>query len=527
MPKPRNLPEALEQLTVLRQSVAALQQQLQEQAQQASVRAGDAQQAFQRQLATEKMQLQSERKHRELLGQTVEELKERLGQEKGRSAQLQQQLESLQEELQEARTADSSGSASHIMQLQWRLQQKQTALISLQDSLQELLGQLKAAGRLAGSAAAASAQKGGLVKQLEAAVQQLLADVASQAALLEQQHQQRQGGLQAHGEDTAALQQQLQDQQQEILALKRDNAEREAAVQQATELYRKCERAVQKVQQANQALERQVPQLQQKQQQLAVQLEGARSELDKALEDRAALSMHLEQCREQLADLNQQLAQRQQQLADVTAERDVLIDRIREFADRQSSCNGSATKQYSGSAGRAGRVSFGGSSSSFRGSAGVGAMQWNPHNGSCNGSPSSMSPEAQQLLSDACAELNQRVAVLEKQLEQSHAKEDKLQLANSQLQERLSAMQVGRRWWLAACACRQSSRTLELAAAAVVMHGFGTWSWQDARTYRCCLNVFVTCTHMKSVNLPSAAEVQLVHPRCFTQAAPTSHCVLS
>jgi chromosome segregation ATPase len=449
VPKPRNLPEALEQLKVLKQSVAALQQQLQEQEQQAGGRAHDAQLAFQRQLATEKLQLQAERKNSDLLMQNVEELRERLVTEQGHSGKLQQQLELLQDELQEARAGGSSGSSSHITQLQWRLQEKQTALISLQDSLQELLTKLKSAGRLAGPAAAASAQKGGVVKQLEAAVQQLLADVASQAALLEQQHQQRQGGQQPQGEDTVALQRQLQDQQQEILKLRKESAELEDAVLQAAEVQHKCERqlrALHEVQQAKQALERQVPQLQQKQQQLAAQLEGARAELDKALEDRAALSMHLEQCRGQLADLNQQLAQRGAQLADLSAERDVLIDRIREFADRQSSCNGSAAaEQHSGSAGKAGRFSFGGSSS-FRGHAGVGAMQFNPNNNnsSCSGSPSSMSPEAQQLLSDACAELNQRVAVLEKQLDESHAKEDRLQLANAQLQERLSAMQV--RW---------------------------------------------------------------------------------
>jgi chromosome segregation ATPase len=448
---PRNLPDALDQLESQKQSVATLQQQLLEQAQKASVLAHGAQQAFERQLETAKLQLQAERKTSMLLTQTVEDLRERFLQEQGHNTQLQQQLKSLQEELQEAHTAgSSSSSASHITRLQWRLQEEQTALNSLQESLQELLTKLKAAGRLTGpSLAAASAQKGGAVKQLEAAVLQLLADVASQAALLEQQHQQRQGGLQAHGEDTTALQRQLQEQEQEVLKLKKKNAKLEDALRQAAEAHCEWERqllALQEVQHAKEALERQAPQLQQKQQQLAVQLEGARAELDKALGDRAALSMHLEQCREQLADLNQQLGQRATQLADAIVERDAMMDRIRELADRQSSCNGSAAEHYNGSAGRAGRCSFGGSSS-FRGNAGVGAMQYNStHNSSCSGSPSSMSPEAQQLLSDACAELNQRVAVLEKQLLESHAKEDRLQLANAQLQERLSAMQVRRRW---------------------------------------------------------------------------------
>jgi hypothetical protein len=462
MPTPRNLPAALDQLEVQKQSIAMLQQQLQEHQHKAGVRAHEAQQAFQRQLETEKLQLQTERKNSKLLTQTVEDLRERFLQEQGHNTQLQQQLKSLQEELQEARTAgSSSSSASHITRLQWRLQEEQTALNSLQESLQELLTKLKAAGRLTGPGlAAASAQKGGAVKQLEAAVLQLLADVASQAALLEQQHQQRQGGLQAHGEDTVALQQQLQHQQQEILKLRKENVELDAEVRQASDKLHKCETellAVQEVRQTHQVLKRQVPQLQQKQQQLAVQLEGARAELDKALEDRAALSLHLEQCREQLADLNQQLGQRAAQLAEVIVERDAMMDRIRELADRQSSCNGSAAEHYNGSAGRAGRFSFGGSSSSFRGNAGVGAMSCNnTHNSSCSGSPSGMSAEAQQLLSDACAELNQRVAVLEKQLHESHAKEDRLQLANAQLQERLSAMQVRQRWQQAACACKRS-----------------------------------------------------------------------
>jgi chromosome segregation ATPase len=437
LPKPRTLPEALQQLAVLKQSIAALQQQLLDQDQQASQRAQLAKQAFERQLSTEKVQLQSERKNSTLLMQTIEQLRERLAQEQAHCAQLQRQLDDAQDELQEARAAGGAGSsnADYISQLQWRLQEKQTSLISLQDFVQELLSKLKAAGRLVGPAASA-VQKAGAMKQLDAAVQQLLADVTSQAALLEQQHQQRQG--QQVQEDAAALQRQLEAQQQlaaqlwhQVAELQSSKEEYEAAIQLAHDNQLACEQqllTLHDIKTAKQGLERQVRQQQQKLQQQSLSLESARGELDRALEDRAALAAHLEECREQLADLNQQLAQRAQQLANVSAERDVLIDRIREFADRQSSCSSSAAELCSSSSGRAGR--FG---SSSRGIA---------LHDSSSSSPNGMSAEAQQLLSDACAELNQRVAVLEKQLDESHAKEDRLQLANAQLQERLSAMQV-------------------------------------------------------------------------------------
>lgn len=479
--KPKTFTEALQQLEVLHQAVANHQQQLLDQNQKAAQRAQDAHQAFNRQLQTEKVQLVSERKKSELLMCEVEQQRERLAQAEANCVQLEQQLEALQDELEEARAAgsSSSGSASHITQLQWRLQEKQTALISLQEAVQELLGRLKAAGRPVDAAAlSAAGQKGGAMKQLEAAVQQLLADVTSQAALLEQQHQQRQG-QQAQGGDAAALRQQLEAAQQEVAQLQeqyahlqRTEAEKEAALQQAIEWQLGVEQKLLSVTQLNQrkeALKQQVQRQQQQLQQQSMRLEGDRVELDKAIQDRAALAAHLEECRQQLADSNQQLAQRTQQLAELAAEREVLHDRIREFADRQTSCRSSGAELFSSSSGRAGR--FG---SSSRG---------NPlHDSSSSSSPNSMSPEAQQMLSVACAELNQKVAVLEQQLGESHAKQDRLQLVNAQLQERLSAMQVscyslllcvGVEVWVGgctlACACAHWC-AVRLAAGCTMRH---------------------------------------------------------
>lgn len=136
-------------------------------------------------------------------------------------------------------------------------------------------------------------------------------------------------------------------------------------------------------------------------------------------------------------ELQQQLTQAQQaaataegtvqecrrQLAAAEAEKGSLMDRIRQLADRASIAESSVTHRSR--------------SNSTSSSAGGGLEA-----GAGLQGPQQQQQQLQAELSAACAELNQQVVVLRGQLAEADAKEERLQVANAQLQERLSRLQV-------------------------------------------------------------------------------------
>lgn len=395
--KPRTLEDALLDIKDKTDMIARLQQQMLEQDEQACSRAAEREKAFQRQLQVEKTQLQHERQQGKLLTEQIRQLQEQLAGAQQQQGLLQQQLDHAEQELKEAlsasdRSANSSSSGAsmqlhQIQQLQRRFQDQKEALITLQEAMQGLHDRVKAAGRLVGPPAVPG-QKGALMRQLEASIQQLMADVAG---LPEQQKQQVQ--VQRLQQKLAAAQQQNTQLQEQIAALEVRNEEYETEVHAAQEHLQACEERLLNFQQMANAN----VQLKQEARELKHSLKEVRAELDKALEGQQATAQHLEQCR--------------QQLAEAAADKALLMDRIREFADRAATGN---------SSGRASTLG-----------------------GSLCSSPVPMPFEAQQKLSAACAELNQRVGQLQRQLEDSQAKEERLHLANAQLQERISALQVG------------------------------------------------------------------------------------
>jgi chromosome segregation ATPase len=155
---------------------------------------------------------------------------------------------------------------------------------------------------------------------------------------------------------------------------------------------------------------------------------------EQALMGQDQQTQQAKQYKQQVQDLQQQLAKAQaaaaggaaaaekeallqqcrQQLAAAEAEKAVLMDRIRQLADRASLAESQAHLSRTAS----------GSTSSEHGS--------------------QQQQQVQSELSVACAELNQQVSALRGALRDAEAKEERLQVTNAQLQERISRLQVCR-----------------------------------------------------------------------------------
>jgi len=166
---------------------------------------------------------------------------------------------------------------------------------------------------------------------------------------------------------------------------------------------------------------------------------------EQALMDYGAQKEQLQGLKRRCQELQEQLSTAQQaqaaaegsvqecrrQLAAAAAERSVLMDRIRQLADR-ASFSESLQQQVNRSAG-----GNQGPSADPSGSSGAGRQ------GSVqDAQQQQQQQQLQQELSAACAELNQQVVVLRGRLADSEGKEERLQVANAALQERLGRLQV-------------------------------------------------------------------------------------
>lgn len=154
---------------------------------------------------------------------------------------------------------------------------------------------------------------------------------------------------------------------------------------------------------------------------------------EKALLSCQDLTEQVQQLKQRNRDLKQQLAQAQEaqdtaegalqecrrQLAAADSDKAVLMDRIRQLADRASLAESHSQRTRSGDS------SGGGSGLSLD----VQQQQ-------------QAQVQVQSELSVACAELNQQVALLRGQLVDAQSKEERLQVTNAALQERLSRLQV-------------------------------------------------------------------------------------
>jgi septal ring factor EnvC (AmiA/AmiB activator) len=151
---------------------------------------------------------------------------------------------------------------------------------------------------------------------------------------------------------------------------------------------------------------------------------------EQALLDYQAQKDQVSQLKQSNQDLQQQLAAVQaaqaaaegaaqecrRQLTAAGAEKAVLMDRIRQLANRASIAECATHRSRSGDS------SSGGSSA--------------------DGGQQQHSQQEQQQLLAAVAELNEQVAALRGQLTEAESKEERLQVTNAALQERLSRLQV-------------------------------------------------------------------------------------
>jgi chromosome segregation ATPase len=166
---------------------------------------------------------------------------------------------------------------------------------------------------------------------------------------------------------------------------------------------------------------------------------------EQALLDYQALKDQAQQLRQHSQDLQQQLARVQEaaaaaegttqecrkQLAAADCEKAVLMDRIRQLANRASLAESQAHRSRSG------------------GDSSADAIQdRSPEEHGSSSALTHTSQRQQQVLHfelpAACAELNQQVLVLRGQLAEAQGKEERLQVTNASLQERLSRLQVRR-----------------------------------------------------------------------------------
>lgn len=412
--KPRTLDEAIQQITSLNDILATLQQQMSEQDQSATARAAERETAFRRQLQVEKKQHECTKENFKLIMQQLEQLQERLAKSQAQELQLQQQLEQSQDKARESAVAVGAGVAgrrsevAHIQQLQQHVQDQKQQLTNLQSCVQGVHGVLRTAGKLVSPAAGPEQQQEGLTQQLQDSIKQLVAEASSTAG----NNASSGTAAAATGEttpdaDRGQQQQQMLDLQQKLLDVEQENEQLRQDVDELVDYRVQAEQQLEqnahRLQQSEQALVSMM-QMRDRNEQLQQDLADMRTQLDTALQDQQFSASHLEQCRQQLAEV-------QQQMLDCAAERESLVVRIRELADRASAAETAA---------RAGPAS------------------------------AAAAEVLQQQMSQACADLSQQVQVLQKQLSNSHGKEERLQVVNAQLQERnaqlqeqISQLQVG------------------------------------------------------------------------------------
>jgi chromosome segregation ATPase len=180
---------------------------------------------------------------------------------------------------------------------------------------------------------------------------------------------------------------------------------------------------------------------------------------EQALLDYQAQKDQAQQFRQRSQDLQQQLARVQEaaaaaegtaqecrrQLAAADSEKAVLMDRIRQLADRASLAESQTHRSRSDGDSSADTLEH----------------RSPKEHGSSSSASTDTAQRQQQLLqselSAACAKLNQQVVVLRGQLAEAQGKEERLQVTNASLQERLSRLQVRRRHTVGRhvpCCCR-------------------------------------------------------------------------
>jgi len=342
----------VQQISSLKASIAALQHQLEQQEQQAAARAADRDAAFKRQLDVEKRQHESTKQNCKLLTDQNQQLQERVTAAEAREGQLQLQLDRLQQQLEEVMCtshADASqGQLQQVQQLHQQIRQQKDEVTSLQDCLQRLYRRVRSAGVLSPPGQGSDDKEGrpaadDLMPLVEASIQQLVSGITNQPA-----------------KELHRLQRSEQQLQQEVERLSAVNVQCEAAMQQ------------------------QIAHLQQYEQVL----------------------QELQLCQQQCEQLSNACQQKQKQLDEAQSQRQLLMERIRELADRVATFE---TAKLNGSA-----VADGGGPA----------------------------PEHTQL-SATCSGLSQEVQHLRSQLADSQSKEERLHVAIAKLQESVAGMQVG------------------------------------------------------------------------------------
>jgi hypothetical protein len=393
--------------------IQALQRQLHLQEQEAAALRAQGEASFRRQLEVEKRQHMHTKQAGELLRCQAEQLQQQLADARAREATAQAAAAAAaadgHSQRQHHDDGDSSGghaaSAAAWQQQSQRLQVHIEALKAengaMQQCLHSLYSHIRGAGQLAPAplhtlgASAAGGDGGNLMLQLEVSVQRLLADATTRQAAAASEQQQ----LELVQHDNSGLRQQVSRLQQQNEALERHNAACKAEVQRQTDNLLRTEHVLLKLQEQQgeqagtqfQALAQQCRQLQQA-------LDDARAEAAAAQQAAAAA-----------------IAAAQQQAASAATERGVLMDRVRQLADM------AAQAESRRSSSNASTMNGPDTQHSRRTSAGS---------------------EAGDAAHQQQQRLQQELFTLRGQLAEAQGKEERLQVANAHMQERLVRLQV-------------------------------------------------------------------------------------